>query len=221
MITVWGRRNSVNVQKVMWTLGELGVSYERKDVAGSFGVDEAYLAMNPQGTVPTIQDGELTLFESNACVRYLAREYGKGGLWPNDAATLAEADQWMDFQAAVLTPAFFQVFLNKIRLPPRQAKPAMIGEGVKRCAAVFSRLDRHLASRDYMTGDALTIGDISIGAHLYRYFTMDIERPALPNVEGWYERLRSRPAYQKHVMIPFGRDFESWNEAEKANAGIQ
>ena len=91
MITVLGRRNSANVQKVMWTLGELGLAYQRHDVGGSFGYPDDY--PNPNRVVPCIRDGDLTLYESNACVRYLARRYGAGSLWPQDpAAAIADLD---------------------------------------------------------------------------------------------------------------------------------
>ena len=105
-IEVFGRRNSANVQKVMWVLGELGLAYKRHDVAGSFGVPPGYSELNPNPVVPTIRDGDLTLWESNACVRYLSREYGsleglgadtdRPMLWPQDRNTLAHADQWME-----------------------------------------------------------------------------------------------------------------------------
>ena len=121
MITVYGRRNSMNVQKVMWTLGELGLEYHRHDVAGSFGFPPEYQNLNPNGVVPTIQDGDLTLWESNACVRYLARTYGEGSLWPSDAITLAHGDQWMDWASSTMNPAFFGIFMNLIRVPAERA----------------------------------------------------------------------------------------------------
>ena len=96
MIKVLGRRNSANVQKVMWTLGELGLEYVREDVGGSFGYPDGY--PNPNSVVPTIQDGDIIVWESGACVRYLARTYGDGSLWPEDPAVLAEADMWMEWQ---------------------------------------------------------------------------------------------------------------------------
>ena len=221
MITVWGRRNSLNVQKVMWALGELGLDYQRHDIAGSFGVTPEYLKLNYKGTVPTIQDGELTLWESNVCVRYLAQNYGNGTLYPAAAESAAMADQWMEFQTSTLMPAFFQIFLNMIRLPPEQANSKQQEAGVKACAKIFKEIDAYLSGKTYIAGDDFSMGDIPIGALLYRYFTLEIERPSLHNVEAWYQRLQERPAYAKHVMIPFGSNSEEWLVEEKRNASLQ
>jgi len=222
MITVYGRRNSLNVQKVMWALGELGVDYQRHDVAGSFGFPEDYKSLNPNGVVPTIQDGDLVLWESNACVRYLARTYGKGSLWPDDAASLAQGDQWMDWASSRMNGAFFAIFMNMIRIPKANSNPQQIEQGEKNCAQLAHLLDQHLAERSFMTGEQLTIGDIPLGCVFYRYFTLDIRRPDdVPNLTAWYERLCERPTYQKHVMIPFGSNAEEWLAEEKKNAGVQ
>ena len=221
MITVYGRRNSMNVQKVMWTLGELGLEYHRHDVAGSFGFPPEYQNLNPNGVVPTIQDGDLTLWESNACVRYLARTYGEGSLWPSDAITLAHGDQWMDWASSTMNPAFFGIFMNLIRVPAERANMQQVAASVDRCATLARHLDGHLADQSFMAGDSLTIGDISLGCVFYRYFNLDIDRPDVPSLKAWYGRLCERKAYQKHVMIPFGSNAEEWLVEEKKNAGVQ
>ena len=113
-IKVWGRRNSVNVQKVMWAIGEMNLEFRRYDIGGSFGINDNYLKLNPSGTVPTIEDGDFILWESNACVRYLAREYGMGDLYPEDSQKIGLAEQWMDFQASSLYPMFMLMFLNGV-----------------------------------------------------------------------------------------------------------
>ncbi len=217
MITVLGRRNSANVQKVMWTLGELGLDYRRVDVGGTFGYPDDYA--NPNRVVPCIVDGELTLYESNACVRYLARRYGAGTLWPDDPA-LAVADQWMDWQQTSLG-AFFMLFAHKVRLPPEQADPGQIEPNLRRAGAALALLDAHLADRPYVAGTALTVGDIPLGALMYRWFTLDIDRPALAHLQAWYQRLVERPAYRKHVMVPFGRNHAEWLEHEAESRGVQ
>lgn len=221
MIKVWGRRNSMNVQKVMWTLGELGLEYERFDVAGSFGVDEAYLQMNPNGVVPTIGDGDLRLYESNACVRYLSRQYGEGTLCPSDAAQAAIADQWMDWQCSTFGPAFFTIFINRIRVPVDKINQAQLDRGIKQTGKLCQQLDTLLTQQPFLAGQQLTMADIPLGAMLYRYFNMDISRPALSGLEQYYDRLCSRQAYQRHVMIPFGSNVEQWLIEEQKNAGVQ
>lgn len=204
MLTIWGRNNSINVQKAMWTVGELGLAHERIDAGGAFGgVDTPdYLAKNPNARVPTLVDGDFIVWESNAIVRYLAAQYGAGGLWPEDPAVRAVADQWMDWQQTMLLPDLTVVFLGLIRTPPEERDAAAIAAAVTALGPLWQRLDQHLADRDYLLGGGFTMGDIPVGAACYRYHELDIERPALPNIEAWYARLRDRSAFREHVMIP-------------------
>lgn len=217
MIEVLGRRNSANVQKVMWTLGELDLDYTRHDVGGSFGYPADY--PNPVQVVPTIRDGDITVWESGACVRYLARAYGGGSLWPSEPAELAMADMWMEWHRSDIASAFFPLFQAKVRgLPIPEEKQAQM---VLDCGRIFGQLDAQLSGREYICGPSLTVADIVNGAIMYRYMNLDIERPELPNLSAWYGRLVARPAYQKHVMVEFGRNIDEWNVHEAANAGIQ
>ncbi len=217
MITVLGRRNSANVQKVMWTLGELDFAYIRRDVGGSFGYPDDY--PNPNSVVPTLRDGDLVVWESNACVRYLARTYGLGSLWPEDPAQLVLADMWMEWQRSDISNAFFPLFQMMVR--GMASTPERLQRNIENCARCFRQLDAQLASRDYVCGAELTMADIVIGAMMYRYMTLPVERPELPALEAWYARLTDRPAYQKHVMLEYGSNVEEWDAHEKANAGIQ
>jgi glutathione S-transferase len=217
MLTVLGRRNSANVQKVMWALGELSLDYVRKDVGGSFGYPDDY--PNPNKIVPTLLDDQQVVWESNACVRYLARTYGQGILWPDDASSLTEADIWMEWQRSDISTAFFPLFQMLVRGLP--ATPDQISKKVAACGHWFAQLDQQLAGRQFICGDQLTMADIVNGAMAFRYFTLPIERPELPDMESWYQRLCERPAYQKHVMIEYGSNLEQWNMHEAANANIQ
>lgn len=219
MIGVLGRRNSMNVQKVMWALGELNVEYQRHDVGGSFGYPDAY--PNPNRVVPSIRHGELTLWESNTIVRYLARTYGSGSLWPTDPKQLALADQWMEWQRSDISFVFFDMFRGKIRVPPDKVDHAKLAQVGRQCGEIFTLLDRHLATQPYVAGSVMTMGDIPIGAMMYRYVEMDIERPPLEHLMQWYKRLTDRVAYQKHVMIPFGKNLADWESLETASAGVQ
>jgi glutathione S-transferase len=204
MLRIWGRTNSINVQKVMWAVGELGLAHQRIDAGGAFGgLDTAeYGAMNPNRKVPTIDDNGLVLWESNACVRYLAARYGAGSLWAADPAERARADRWMDWQAATLLPDMGVVFWGLIRTPADQRDPAAIEAAAGRMHGLFRILDEHLADRDFVTGKQLTMGDIPVGAACYRYHELPIERPRLANLAAWYERLQQRAPYREHVMIP-------------------
>jgi glutathione S-transferase len=205
MLKVWGRRNSINVQKVMWAIGELGIAHEHVDAGGSFGgldTDE-FGTMNPNRRVPVIEDDGTVVWESHAIVRYLAAKYGAGSLWPEDASARARADMWTDWVLADLQPAFIGLFWNLYRTPEEQRNWNLIRQGVARSAILFQLLDRELGAHAFIAGDALTIGDIPAGTQLYRYFELEIDRPALPNVEAWYARLQEREAYRSHVMVSF------------------
>lgn len=221
MIEVWGRRNSMNVQKVMWTLGELEVQYTRHDVAGSFGLDEQYASMNPNQVVPTIRDEGLVLYESNACVRYLSRSYGFDYLCPADPRDAARADQWMDWQCSTLSPAFFSLFFNRVRRSAEDRSEEQMARGLLQTTSLLRQLEAVLSANDYIVGDSLSMADIVVGTMLYRYFEMEIEREPMPALQQYYDRLAARPAYQYHVMIPFGRNPGEWLDQEQRNAGIQ
>jgi glutathione S-transferase len=220
MLEVWGRRNSSNVMSVMWAIGELGLAHRRHDVGGSFGgLDTpAYLAMNPNARVPTIDDDGFVLWESNAIVRYLARRHGAGGLLPDGEAGYAIADQWMDWCKTSVYPQFIDLFMALVRTEPENRDPGRIADGAGRLGASLAILDAHLAERAYIAGDRLTMADIPYGPVAYRYFNLEIERPALPHVGAWYARLCERPAYRAHVMIPFGRDLAEWTRLEREGA---
>jgi glutathione S-transferase len=207
MLKVWGRRSAFNVQKVMWLIDELGIAHEHVPAGGSFGlIDQPdFLALNPHGRVPVIQDVDGTVvWESHSILRYLAATYGDGALWPTDAAGRSQCDRWMDWSLSRLQPALIDgIFMPLCRTPEAQRDPALIERSIAQCAASFQVLDTILQTRDFVEGDRLTLADIPAGTCLYRYFALDIPRPPLPNVTAWYQRLQTRPAYRQHVMVAF------------------
>lgn len=207
MLQVWGRRNSFNVQKVLWLVNELGLPHEHIPAGGSFGVNdtEAFLAMNPNGRIPVIKDDDgTTIWESHSILRYLAARYGQTRFWPDDAGERSLADRWMDWCATSLQPTFLTgVFWGFYRTPEAQRDWKSIRESVDRCGRLFLLLDKELERRPFLAGQDLTLADIPSGSCAYRYFELDIDRPRLLYVEAWYERLKQRPAYREHVMVPF------------------
>ena len=206
MLKIHGRANSVNVQKALWAADECGVAYERTDVGGPFGGNDQpwFRAMNPNGVVPTIDDDGYVLWESNAIVRYLCASHAAGTLWPSEPRARGEADRWMDWQATTVMAGMTTLFWGLIRTPPDKRDLAAIDAARPATAAIWARLDGHLANRAYVAGDAFTMGDIPIGAVCYRWLNLPFRRddlPGLPHLQAWYERLVLRPAYRKHVMI--------------------
>lgn len=204
MLKIWGRDNSVNVQKVLWCCEEMGVKYERIDAGGQFGVVNTpqYRALNPNGLVPTVEDGPFVLWESNSIVRYLTAKHSPGKLWPEDLKTRAVADKWMDFMLTTFWPAFRPLFWSLVRTPVDQRDPQAMEESRLKSAEVLGYLDAHLKNRTYIAGDDLTMGDIPMGCGVWRWYGLQFERPELPNLQRWFDNLRQRPAYQNVVLLP-------------------
>jgi glutathione S-transferase len=204
MLRIWGRANSINVQKVLWCCAELDIAFERIDAGGKFGVSktDAYRALNPNGLVPTIEDDGFVLWESNVIVRYLAARDGAGRLYPDDLRVRFDAERWMDWQATTLWPALRPVFIGLVRTPVAERDLSDIASSLEAATRALMIVDRHLADRPFVAGDAFTIGDIPLGIAAYRWFSLPIDRPALPDLVRWYDRLRERPGYRLHVMQP-------------------
>ena len=217
MITIWGRRNSSNVMPVMWAIGELGLEHERRDIGGSFGglTTAEFGAINPNRKIPVLQDGDFTLWESNAIVRYLARKYGKGTLLPDTDETAALADQWMDWHRATLSPPLASVFYATIRTEAPFRDATAIDKLTAQIDAALSILEAHMAGREYVIGAAFSMADLPLGAAAYRYFNMPLERPSWPNIEAWYRRLQTRDAYRTHIMNRFGGNPAEWYLLER------
>jgi glutathione S-transferase len=202
MIKIWGRNTSSNVQKAMFAVGELKLAYERIDVGGAFGKNREapYLAMNPNGLVPTLEEEDgFLLWESNTIIRYLAARHGAGTLMPSDAHTAATASQWMDWQLTVFGPAITPVFWNLIRTPAEKRDHKAIEDGRVKSTAAVKMLDERFARTAYAAGAAFSMGDIPIAIMSYRYRTLVPERPAFPHFDRWYAAVAAREAFKEHV----------------------
>ena len=204
MLKIWGRVNSINVQKVMWAVAELGLPHERTDAGGAFGgLDTAtYKSINPNSRVPTIDDNGVIVWESNAVVRYLAARYGAGKLWPVDPALRSEGDRWMDWQQTTIAPDMFPVFWGLIRTPAEKRDMNAIKAAAERLGNSFQLLDRQLAGRAFVAGAEFTMGDIPVGCAFSRYAKLDVAKPDLKNCNAWLKRLDARPAFKQHVDMP-------------------
>ncbi|HWP24165.1 MAG TPA: glutathione S-transferase [Candidatus Binatia bacterium] len=204
MIRIWGRRDSSNVQKVLWCCGELDIPFERLDWGGKFGgnKDVSYLAMNPNGLVPTIKDGDFILWESNSIMRYLNAKYGNGQLLPAAPEAMASANRWMDWQLSTFNAAIVPLFWSLIRTPEDKRDPKTVQTALDKTVKAWQIVEDYLATSRYLGGDEFSLGDIPLGVWAYRWFNLPIERPSLPGIESWYERLKQRKPYQTHIMIP-------------------
>jgi len=203
-LQVWGRANSINVQKVLWCCDELGLEHERIDAGGPFGHthDPDYLAMNPNSLVPTISDDGFTLWESNVIVRYLCSKHGSGSLYPEDLRERADADRWMDWQLGTLWAAMRPVFIGLVRTPPEERDTAAIEAARGRTVEAWGILEAQMEDRDHALGPAFTMADIPLGVSVHRWSQLSVEKEPTPNLDAYLERLAERPAFRERVMLP-------------------
>ncbi|MGN6232600.1 MAG: glutathione S-transferase family protein [Trinickia sp.] len=206
MLKIWGRANSVNVQKLLWCCDELSLPFERVDAGLQFGRvnDPDYRELNPNGQIPTLVDGTFVLWESNSILRYLAMQYGaSSSLYPADPKLRASIDRWLDWSLSTLVPAERPVFLTLVRTAPAERNMEALAANVKTLIARWKVIDGHLQGRFHLEGDRFTIADIVLGAFAKRWFGVEgIDRPPMPSLQRWYQRLTQRAAFKKYIDLP-------------------
>ena len=200
MLKILGRKTSGNTQKVLWCCDELGLAYEREDYGRGFGNNHtpAYLALNPNGRVPTIVDDGFVLWESNAIVRYLCAKHGMGTLCPPDLRRRADMERWMDWQQTTLRPRFHALY-DALRNPDPPGEAALI-ELKQALDDAWEILDAELAKQPFIAGASLTMADIPFCYIVNRWYRLPIERREFTNVRAWFERLCERPAFRRNVF---------------------
>ena len=161
---VYGAKTSSNVQKVLWCAAELGLALERIEIGAAFGGlrSAAYLALNPNGLMPTLDDDGFVLWESNVIVRYLAAKHGMGTLCPAGLVQRADIERWMDWQQTTVAPPMGIAFRALLRDPPDAAPAESVRAAVQKAGDAWKILDAHLAHRAFVGGDMLTMGDITL-----------------------------------------------------------
>jgi glutathione S-transferase len=200
-ITIYGTRTSSNVQKVLWCCAELGLAFERVDIDAAFGGRRSpgYLALNPNGLMPTIDEDGFILWESNVIVRYLCAKYAMGTLCPADLAQRALAERWMDWQQTALVPHMGVAFRALLKSPPDATPEEQVRVAVQKAGDTWRILDAHLAQRQFVAGATLTMADIALDSAVHRWFKLPIARPETPNLKSWYDRLCARQGYVAHI----------------------
>ncbi len=205
-VKIWGRANSVNVQKVLWCCRELDIHFERIDAGMQFGrtTESEYLAMNPNGRVPTLVDGDFVLWESNSIMRYLVLRQGQSSpLYPDDPQTRAGMERWLDWTLSTLQPVERPLFWGLVRTAPAQRDINAMQEAANAAAVQWRIIDTHLSGRVMIEGDGLTLADIALGAYARRWFGVEgVEKPVLPNLTRWFAAVSGRPGFQEFVAPP-------------------
>ena len=203
-VHIWGRLSSLNVRKVVWAAQETGVAFTRSDAGLAYGVVKTpeYLAMNPNALVPTLQDGDLTLWESNTIVRYIFAKYGNDQLYPQDLAARFDAERWMDWQQTTLNRESGGAFAQWFRTPADKRDAAVIARSTAATEPAMAQLNAHLADRAYVGGAHFSMADIPVACDVHRWFGLPQPRPAWPHLERWFASILARPATRGVLDLP-------------------
>lgn len=217
MLRLWGRPTSGRTQKVLWTLAEIGLEFDFILASATMGpgghiskgnkpygiVDTPeYRAMNPNGTVPTIDDGGFILWESNSIVRYLAMQYAPDLLYGNDIRTFASASRWLDWENNELLPPQHELVMQLVRLPEGERDGARLERARQAFMKRLQIVEAQLGRTSYIAGERFTYGDIPLGIRVHRWRLFGLEQPPLPTIERWYAAIRERPAFQAWTANP-------------------
>ncbi len=191
----------------MWCVGELALDFQRHDVGHRFGGlnTDAFRKLNPNGTIPVIQDDTLPpLWETAAILRYLAKTYGEDEFWPRNPIQQAEVDKWAEWAKINIAMAFtVPVFWQVVRTSQAERDQQAVKNAVTALESKLAIADAQLSEHTFLCGSCLTLADIQLGHILYRYYNIEISRTSLPNLRRYYERLADRAAYRNHVMISY------------------
>jgi len=215
-LKLWGAGTARTLRPI-WMAEELGLDYKLFPIGPRTGETrtEEFSLLNPKQKIPLMEDGDFVLWESYAIIRYLSKKYGYGSLWPKDICEAALADQWIEWFQETLMPKLFPIFWNKVRVSENDRDNNKIEEMVKNLNSIMEILEKQLDGKNYIIGDSFTMGDIPVGAGMFKYFELDITRPSFPNIEKWYNKLCQREAYKEHAMNKFGTNPNEWLEIEK------
>lgn len=214
MLKIWGRPNSIHTQRVLWACAEAELPYDLTLASATMGPDghisgggtaygivntPDYRAMNPNGTVPTLDDGGYVLWESNVITRYLAQKYAPQALFGDNVERLGLASQWMDWTNTRLEPGLHVLVMELVRLSLEERNPDNVEKTRQDMLPSLEILDRHLADRLYVAGDAFSLGDIAPGAAVYRWTLFDLDGPPLTHLKAWQARLSRRDGFRQHI----------------------
>ncbi|MXN65946.1 glutathione S-transferase [Stappia sp. GBMRC 2046] len=207
MLTIWGRKTSSNVQAAMWCVAELGLPFTRHDVGHKYGGNDTpeFLTMNPNGTVPVLQDGDgEPIWETGAILRHLANRYAPAPFWPSELEARTQIDKWTEWAKINIAAGFtVPIFWQVVRTAPKDRNEAAIKRGIDALGKKLDIAEARLASHAFLAGDDFTLADIQFAHVLFRYFDIEIDRPQHPSLRRYYDRMTERPAFREHVMVSY------------------
>ena len=201
MLRILGKPISINVRKVLWLSDELALAYELEPWGAGYRDTDTpeFRALNPNAMVPVIVDGDAVLWESNTICRYLAGKHGRDDLLPREPLARARVEQWMDWQGGDLNNAWRYAFMGLVRNSPAHQDAQALAASAAAWNRHMTILERQLEKAgDFAVGSAFTLADIGLGLSVNRWFMTPIERPELPHVRGYYDRLATRAGFQRH-----------------------
>ena len=207
-LQIWGRANSVNVQKVLWCCRECDAGFTRTDAGMQYGrtTDSDYLAMNPNGRIPTLVDGDFVLWESNAIMRYIVLTHpdtSPAALYPTEPRTRARIERWLDWTLSTLQPIERPLFWGLVRTPPAERDLGAMQQAADAAAVQWRIVDRQLANSNYIEGEGLSLADVAMGTYARRWFGVEgVTRPELPHLDRWFALISARPGFQEFVAPP-------------------
>lgn len=209
MMKLWGRKSSINVQKILWCLAELGLAegkdFERIDAGLHFGQNRTpeFLKLNPNGLVPTLEDGNVVLWESNTILRYLARKYDRSNRFSADINTQYQSEKWMDWQLGTMWPPLRVALLGLTRTPEADRNYPLIQKSYQEADSLLKLFDQQLSTQKYCAGDSFHIGDIPLALCVNRWILLNQTFPEqtgprtpLKNIDAWMKRLEENTQYK-------------------------
>lgn len=203
---LWGRPSSVNVQKVLWALDELGLGFDHEIAGGKFGRTSTpdFAALNPNARVPVLVEGDFSLWESHAILRHLAEDpQAKAPLIPASRPERGRLSQWLEYTTGTLQPPFIALFWQLVRLPAEKRDPGALATNRDALARALGVLDTSLQHHPWLAGQSFSLADIAAGSLMHRLTDLDLLPAGLPGVARWHDALHLRPGYRKHVAVPY------------------
>lgn len=199
MIKLYGISSS-RAFRPLWLLEEIGIEYElvpidfRKDE----NLSEQYLKINPNGKIPTLIDGELTLYESMAINLYLAKKYGHE-FYPYDSQQEALANMWSYWVMTEIEHCLLTVLLNTRVIKKDKRDPARVSRNLETLAKPFTVLNNELADKSYLINNLFTVADLNVAAVLSWCRPARIDLNPWPHLKNWLEECVSRPAFKRAI----------------------